>query len=54
LIWFQASGLLDKQTAEDYRQKILEPGGNREASRMVNDFLGRDYSLEAFRNWLRK
>jgi thimet oligopeptidase len=50
---FQTKGLLDCQTARDYRQKILEPGGAKEASQMMQDFLGRDYSFEAFRNWLK-
>ena len=44
--------LLNPAVALDYRTKVLEPGGSREASALVQDFLGRPYSLEAFEAWL--
>lgn len=49
---FQAKGLTNPEVALQYRQKILQPGGSRDAADMVKDFLGRPYSFEAFKNWL--
>ena len=49
---FKAKGLLNPEVAVDYRQKILEPGGSKDAADLVRDFLGRDYSFIAFENWL--
>jgi thimet oligopeptidase len=49
---FEASGLMDVETARRYRAAILEPGGSRDAADLVRDFLGRDYNFEAFRRWL--
>lgn len=49
---FAKAGLLDGKTAMDYRKLILEPGGLRDASDMVKDFLGRDYTLDAYKAWL--
>lgn len=51
---FEARGLMDKETARDYREKILEQGGSQDAADMVEKFLGRDYSFEAFQRWLEK
>lgn len=44
--------MLDPKVAWDYRTKVLEPGGSKEASLLVQDFLGRPYSFEAFETWL--
>jgi thimet oligopeptidase len=49
---FKASGLMNKATALDYRQKILELGGGRDAADMAKDFLGRSYNLDAYRAWM--
>jgi thimet oligopeptidase len=49
---FKANGLMDKETAKAYRRAILEPGGALDAMEMVRNFLGRDYSFEAFKVWL--
>lgn len=49
---FQANGLMDPKTARAYREKILEPGGAVDAADMVRNFLGRDYSFDAFKKWL--
>jgi len=46
------SGLMDPRTALDYRRSILEPGGSRDATDLVEAFLGRPYSFEAYRDWL--
>ncbi|GAA1981971.1 M3 family metallopeptidase [Microbacterium pumilum] len=46
------AGLMDPESAERYRREILEPGGSRDARDLVAAFLGRDYSFEAYREWL--
>lgn len=45
---FEKNGLDDRDTARRYRDLILVPGGTRPAAQMVEDFLGRPYSLDAF------
>jgi thimet oligopeptidase len=49
---FKQEGLDNPSVAVDYRRKILEPGGSVDAALMVRNFLGRDYSFEAFKDWL--
>lgn len=49
---FQAEGLMNKEVARDYRDKILAPGGARDANDLVQDFLGRPYNLDAYKGWL--
>jgi thimet oligopeptidase len=49
---FKQEGLDNPSVAVDYRRKILEPGGSVDAALMVRNFLGRDYSFEAFKEWL--
>jgi thimet oligopeptidase len=49
---FQQGGLDNSEVAVKYRKIILEPGGSKDAAILVKDFLGRDYSFEAFKNWL--
>ena len=51
---FQKAGLMDAGVAREYREKILEPGGTRDASELVQDFLGRPYNLDAYRSWLQR
>jgi len=51
---FEAEGLRNPQTADDYRRAILEQGGTRPAAELVRDFLGRDIQLDAFRAKLEK
>jgi thimet oligopeptidase len=45
-------GLMDPDAARRYRREILERGGSRDASDLVQGFLGRPYSFEAYREWL--
>jgi len=45
---FRRNGLLDRNTAQRYRQAVLEPGGSKDAAELVKDFLGRPYSFDAF------
>ena len=45
-------GLMDLQQAKRYRDLVLAPGGTKPAGEMVQDFLGRPYGFDAFREWL--
>jgi len=45
---FEKNGLDDRETARRYRDIILAPGGTKPAAKMVEEFLGRPYSLDAF------
>ncbi len=49
---FRRAGLDDAATAARYRRAILEPGGSRPAAELVEDFLGRPFSFQAFQAWL--
>ena len=49
---FSQAGLLDAKVAQDYREKILAPGGTKDAAQLVQDFLGRESNLQAYRKWL--
>jgi thimet oligopeptidase len=52
LAQFLKRGMLNRELATDYRKKVLEPGGSQEAAALVQNFLGRPYSFEAFENHL--
>lgn len=49
---FKARGAMSREAAATYREHILAPGGSLDASELVRNFLGRDYSFEAFEKWL--
>lgn len=49
---FQAAGLRDPATAIAYRKAVLEPGGSKPAAALIEDFLGRPSSTDAFREQL--
>jgi thimet oligopeptidase len=49
---FQRSGMYDAATAARYRDSVLVPGGSKDAADLVKDFLGREFSFEAYRRWL--
>lgn len=49
---FKAAGFMDRELATRYKNAILAPGGERDAAELVFDFLGRDWTLDAFRTWL--
>lgn len=51
---FQQHGLRDRATAFRYRQMVLAPGGTRPAAELVEDFLGRPISLDAYKAQLAK
>ena len=46
---FARAGLRDPATALAYRRLVLEPGGSKPAARLVQDFLGRPVSLDAYK-----
>ncbi|MCU0858082.1 MAG: Zn-dependent oligopeptidase [Pontiellaceae bacterium] len=49
---FEEAGLFDPAVAQKYRRCILAPGGSKDAADLVEDFLGRPYSIEPFEQWL--
>ncbi|MBL8931720.1 MAG: Zn-dependent oligopeptidase [Kineosporiaceae bacterium] len=49
---FDRANLFDPDVAARYRDRVLVPGGSRDAADLVADFLGRPYSVEAFERWL--
>ncbi|WZH37614.1 MAG: Zn-dependent oligopeptidase [Microbacterium enclense] len=44
--------LMDADVARRYRTEILERGGSRDATDLVEAFLGRPTSFDAYRDWL--
>ena len=49
---FDRANLLDAKIATRYRDAVLAPGGSMPAARLVERFLGRPFSFEAYRQWL--
>lgn len=49
---FDADNLFDPEVAARYRDSILAPGGSRDAADLVEDFLGRPYTFDAYAAWL--
>ncbi len=49
---FDPSDLFDQEVATRYRSTVLGMGGRKDAADLVRDFLGRDYTFEAYANWL--
>ncbi|MEM7402777.1 MAG: M3 family metallopeptidase [Myxococcota bacterium] len=49
---FQQHGLLNTHIAQRYRDTVLVPGGSKDAAQLVEDFLGRPWQLNAFKQWL--
>ncbi|KAB2900243.1 MAG: Zn-dependent oligopeptidase [Kofleriaceae bacterium] len=49
---FSKKGLMDTATTFAYRDKILAPGGSKDAAVLVKEFLGRDYNFKAFEKYL--
>jgi Zn-dependent oligopeptidase len=41
-------GLLDRETVQAYKKHILEPGRSKPAKELVEAFLGRPFSLDAY------
>jgi thimet oligopeptidase len=49
---FDQSNLLEGPTAMRYRQAILEPGGSKPGTQLIEDFLGREQRMDAFAEWV--
>ncbi len=49
---FDGSGLMDTSTTRRYRDCVLAAGGTKDAADLVSDFLGRQYSFDAFEKYL--
>jgi len=49
---FEASGLMATDVTYAYRDKVLAPGGSRDAAELVRSFLGRDYDFRAYERFL--
>jgi len=52
LTGFNRKNLLDPVPARRYRNLVLSPGGSKPAATLVEDFLGRPFNLQAYREWL--
>ena len=50
---FRAAGLRDRATAKAYREMILAPGGSSSMNVLARNFLGRDWSVDAYRKELK-
>jgi thimet oligopeptidase len=51
---FDEDDLFDEEVAQRYRDRVLVPGGARDAADLVEDFLGRPYTFDAFEAWLNR
>jgi thimet oligopeptidase len=49
---FSKKGLMTTDVTYAYRDKVLVPGGSKDAAVLVKDFLGRDYNFKAFEKYL--
>ena len=49
---FDRADLFDPEVAGAYRDKVLAQGGRRDAADLVEDFLGRPYTFDAYAAWL--
>ena len=51
---FESEGLMDPKVAADYRKYVVGAGGAVDAEKMVERFLGRKPTFDAFENYLKK
>ena len=49
---FDRDDMFAPGTATRYRDQVLAAGGRRDAADLVEDFLGRPYTIEAWTRWL--
>ena len=49
---FDPDDLFDAGVARRYRDRVLAPGGSKDAADLVADFLGRRYTFDAYAAWL--
>ncbi|HET7386817.1 MAG TPA: M3 family metallopeptidase [Nocardioidaceae bacterium] len=51
---FDGEDMFDTGVSYRYRDRVLAPGGSRDAADLVADFLGRPYTFDAFEAWLNR
>jgi thimet oligopeptidase len=51
---FDQDNLFDAGVAERYRDRVLAAGGSKDAADLVENFLGRPYTFDAFEAWLNR
>jgi thimet oligopeptidase len=51
---FEKEGPGNPAVARRYREKVLAPGGSKDAADMVQEFLGRPYTFDSFAAWLNR
>ncbi len=49
---FETTGLMARDVTCAYRDKVLVPGGSRDAAELVRNFLGREYDFGAYERFL--
>ncbi|MDO9456243.1 M3 family metallopeptidase [Nocardioides sp.] len=49
---FDTDDLFAPEVARRYRDRVLAPGGTKDAADLVADFLGRPYTFDAYAAWL--
>jgi thimet oligopeptidase len=49
---FDRDDLFAPETARRYRDRVLAQGGRKDAADLVEDFLGRPYTIDAWTRWL--
>jgi thimet oligopeptidase len=49
---FEQHGLMAKDVTYAYRDRVLVPGGSRDAADLVRNFLGREYDFAAYERYL--
>jgi thimet oligopeptidase len=49
---FDDDDLFEPEVAARYRDRVLVPGGRKDAADLVEDFLGRPFGFESFADWL--
>ena len=49
---FDPADLFQADVARRYRDRVLAPGGTKDAADLVADFLGRPYTFDAYAAWL--
>ncbi|HEY0889487.1 MAG TPA: M3 family metallopeptidase [Nocardioides sp.] len=49
---FAAGDLFEPTVAARYRDRVLAPGGSKDAADLVADFLGRPFTFDAYAAWL--
>ncbi|WP_446665483.1 M3 family metallopeptidase [Flexivirga sp. B27] len=49
---FDTDDMFNQEVAGRYRDNVLVPGGRRDAAKLVEQFLGRPYTFDAYAAWL--